>query len=171
MITWAVLYERITCFFLICRIINRHNKTTGNTVYFWYKECVIYTGFGNVWRLSKWVTNWRPTFKIPICWLHKQTVPSGKKKHSKSWNICLKLYFKVIGLAISKVWLTLRASTARLAHCRQWTLRKPTSWHPNVKITLFKTYRTLNTCKKITCTISPPFIKSELTLFIYSSGC
>lgn len=73
--------------------------------------------------------------------------------------------------AISKVWLTLRASTARLAHCRQWTLRKPTSWHPNVKITLFKTYRTLNTCKKITCTISPPFIKSELTLFIYSSGC
>ena len=76
-----------------------------------------------------------------------------------------------IGLAISKVWLTLRASTARLAHCRQWTLRKPTSWHPNVKITLFKTYRTLNTCKKITCTISPPFIKSELTLFIYSSGC
>lgn len=32
----------------------------------------------------------------------------------------------------------LRASIARLAHRRQWTLRKPTSWHSNIKLLFSK---------------------------------
>lgn len=60
----------------------------------------------------------------------------------------------------------LSASVARLAHCRQWTLRKPTSWHPNIKL-LFSKHTELSVLAK---GLHAPFPHHSLNLNLHYSS-